>query len=675
MELKKDGLTEVNLPENAHRELRDGEAYVPLVVAEVVREATKRTIAFGLLMVVLFSAAAAYIALKLGQGIEVAIPVAIFAIGYSAICRRKSTLLENVNIIAIGATSGIVAGGAVFVMPAIFIKGLETQSSFLQIALIPVLGAVLGVLFLIPFRRYFTTEMHGKLPFPEATATTEIILTGARGGRQAAVLLYSLGFGFIIDYLAIGLKAWNETFTTSIIPAFDNLTTKVKVVFNMNSTAAAASLGYIIGVKYAAIIMAGSLLAYFVLIPMYAHVAGAAAAGLTYRDIFFDEFSGVRNIGIGAIFAAGIISILKMSPVIWKALTQVIGQIGRAGQSKTVTSRLDRDVKLALVVSLLALLAIGMFFYFRYVVLADQTSPWILAALSTLLVYVVVFLFSAVSAWAVAMISVTPISGMTLTTIIISAVALAFFGLAAETGMLAVLLIGGVVCTALSMSGSLVTQFKIGQWLGSTPKSIQWSNILASFVATFTVTGVIFLFANLYGFGNPTEAHPNPLAAPQASAMAAVAEALFGGKGAPWMLYSFGAVISVIMTMLGISALAFALGMYLPIELNSPILIGACVAWLVQRLTKDEGLKKARENKGILVASGLIAGGALAGVFDGFQKMACEYLPWTVVAFDFEASTMNWTALVVFFVIVVFLFVNSWRVKYEPPKDAKPDSK
>lgn len=656
------------LPENAYRELKPGEAYVPIVSRETgAPEVTARSIVFGLAMTVLFSAAAAYIALKLGQGIETAIPISILAIGFSALMARRSGLIENVNILAISATSGIVVGGSVFVMPAIYILGLET--SFFQVFIVPFLGAVLGVLFLIPFRRYFTTEMHGKLPFPEATATTEILVTGEKGGSQAKVLLYALGTGMALDYLALGFKTWSDTFTTAAVQSLDTLTSRLKAVFSMSTSAAVLGLGYIIGVNYASVIMAGSLLSFFVLVPLFGYLSpqyGDLGFGQIFAGTKDGLVPGVKNVGIGGIFAAGIISIIRMSPVIKQALGQMVGQLFRGHGEGAPASRFERDMKMSAVIGLMLLLFVAIFVYFRAFVLADQQSPTLLALVATVLAFVIVFLFSAVSAWAVAMISVTPISGMTLTTLIIAAVSMAAMGLAGKSGMLSILLIGGVVCTALSMSGSLVTQFKIGQWLGSTPRVLQWSNIAGSAVASVVVTLIIMLFAHIYGYGSPTAAHPEPLAAPQASAMAAVTNAFLGGKGAPWALYGLGAVISIIITMLGISALAFALGMYLPIELNSPILLGACVAWLVQKSTRDEKLSKARNDKGVLLASGLIAGGALAGVLDGFTKMVTEYFKFKVPTFDTSEGLANWLGLLVFLTLSALLYLDARRATSSP---------
>jgi putative OPT family oligopeptide transporter len=660
------------LPENAYRELREGEAYRPIVPAGApVLEVTLRSVLFGLFMGLIFSAAAAYVALKLGQGIESAIPISILAVGFSTLLKRKSTLLENVNILAIGATSGIIVGGSVFTMPAIYILKLEGHSSFFQIFIVPLLGAALGVLFLIPFRRYFTTEMHGKLPFPEATATTEILVTGERGGRQAVVLLYSMGLGIALDFCAVGLRAWRDVFTTAQVGLLAPLTERVKAVFALSTTAAIMGLGYIIGLRYSLIITAGSLLSTLVLVPLFAFLGTRMTEPLTAglpllrdmpaEDIFYHY---VRHIGIGGIFCAGLLSILKMSPVIVQALKAMFGRHG--AHAAADPSRLEKDFPMSWVMGGTAALALLIWVYFRFSVLAGMERATLLSIVSLGLTLGVAFLFAAVSAWAVAMISITPISGMTMTTLIISAVVLAKMGLSGPQGMVAVLLIGGVVCTCLSMTGSLVTQFKIGYWLGSTPRTIQWGNIVGAALSSAAVTACIFLFDRTYGFVASAQ-HPNPMAAPQANAMAAVIQSFMSSGSAPWTLYALGAVIAVVLEMLGISGLAFALGMYLPIELNAPLALGAAVAWLVTRSTGDEALSKLRNDRGTLIASGLIAGGALAGVLDGMVKMAEDKLQ-TKFLPDFAntGAAGNWLGLAVFAGLGAFIYWDSLKARREP---------
>ena len=657
----------MELPENAFRELKEGEDYKPIIDSEKVKyEVTARSIIFGLITGIIFSAAAAYIALKLGQGIESAIPISILAVGFSSMMHRKSSLIENVNILAVGATSGIIVGGSVFTMPAIFILGLESRSSFFQILIVPFLGAVLGVLFLIPFRRYFVSQMHGKLPFPEATATTEILVAGESGGKQAKILLYSMSIGLIMDYLSLGMQAWRDTFSTALVKPLSFMTDKLKAVFALNTSAAILGLGYIIGLRYATIILAGSLLSFFVLVPAFAYLGSlipvtansslADISQLSAVDIFKNH---VRYIGIGTIFTAGILSILKMSPIIIQAIKEMfkVGKNIKAGSEK----RLDRDIPLRVVMLLTLAVSVLIFIYFRFSVLKNVQSAWLISLVSLGLALSISFLFAAVSAWAVAMISITPVSGMTLTTLIISSIILSQLGLKGPDGMIATLLIGGVVCTALAMTGSLVTQFKIGYWLGSTPKTIQWGNLFGSFFSSATVTLCIFLFYYTYGY-KVTALHPNPMAAPQASAMAAIIQSVMESGSAPWFLYFFGAVIAIIIEMLGISALAFGLGMYLPIELNSPLIIGAGVAHLLQKGgNKSKEVSKKRHDKGMLIASGFIAGGALAGVVDSVFKMLEDKFGTFMPQFNNTASTGNWMALFLFIGLACYVYWDSRR--------------
>jgi putative OPT family oligopeptide transporter len=678
------------LPANAFRELEPGESYVPVVPAEsLVPEVTVRSIVQGVLWSIVFSAAATYLALKLGQGIESAIPISILAVGFSALVvhtlhKRASSLLENVNVLAIGATSGIIAGGSVFTMPAVFILGLESRSSFFQIFLVPLLGALLGVFFLAPFRRYFVRDLHGKLPYPEARATTEILMAGKRGGRSAFVLSYSAALAAVFDFVGPSMRGWVENFSTGGIEALQAFSGKYKAVFTLNTSAAVLGLGYIMGLDYASIIMAGSMVSFFVLVPLFAwlgqHIPGAisegmpALAAMPAEDIFFEY---VRPIGIGGIFAAGIISILKMSPIIVQASRQALGEIARlvrGGAQETTAERTDQALPMSFNLLGIAGTGVAVFLYFRFSVLAGNDRATAIALASTVLALVIAFLFAAVSAWAIAMISITPISGMTLTTLIVTAVALSAMGLSGEDGMLQVLLIGGVVCTALSMSGSLVTQYKIGYWLGATPRRIEISNLLASVIASAATTAVIILLARVYGFA-PGPGHPNPLAAPQPNAMAAVLRGVMGSAGAPWFLYGLGAVFAVSAELCGISALAFALGMYLPMELNSPLVVGALVAWLLKRSSPEAPVAKARHDKGTLIASGFIAGGALVGVFAALLRFLEDSMGWTlvpdltkVVFLGMGAwlqSWGNWLGLLLFLALAAYVYWDSARERPE----------
>ena len=660
---------DVRLPENAFRPLSPGEAYEPVVKpGERVLEVTARSVVQGAFWSVVFSAAATYIALKLGQGIESAIPISILAVGFSVLAvrvlrSRASTILENVNVLAIGATSGIVAGGSVFTMPAIHILGLEGRSSFGQIFLVPLLGAFLGVFILAPFRRYFVRDLHGRLPFPEARATTEILVAGKRGGRSAGVLSVSAAVAAVFDFVGPSMRAWAENFSTAAVPALHAFTERTKAVFTMNTSAAVFGLGYIMGLDYAAIIMAGSMVSFFVLVPLFAwlgqFVPGAISAGAEpLRALPPDEifFLYVRPIGIGGIFAAGVLSILKMSPVIVQAARQALGEVARLarrGGGAAEGVRTDRGLSMATV--LLGILGTGLavFLYFRFSVLAAEPRATSVAAVSTLLALVISFLFAAVSAWAIAMISITPVSGMTLTTLIVTAVVLSALGLTGESGMLQVLLIGGVVCTALSMAGSLVTQYKIAYWLGATPRPIEIANLVGAVAASLATTAVILLMARVYGFA-PGPGHPSPLPAPQPNAMAAVLRGVMGDGDASWFLYGVGSVFAVAAEMCGVSGLAFALGMYLPMELNSPLVFGAAVAWLLRRSSSDEGLSRARHETGTLIASGFIAGGALVGVLAALLRFLEDSTGRALIpdlaalAGPWLAEWSNWLGLAVF---------------------------
>ncbi|MDX9724468.1 MAG: oligopeptide transporter, OPT family [Myxococcota bacterium] len=673
------------LPENAFRELKPGESYEPVIAPKSsVLEVTVRSVLFGLAMGIFFSAASTFIILKLGQGIETTIPIAILAVGFSAgmgiLKRRNSTLLENINILSVGGTAGIIAGGSVFTMPAIYILGLEARSSFFQIMIVPFFGAVLGVLFLIPFRRYFVAQMHGKLPFPEGTAIAESLMAGERGGREARVLAGSLGVGFLVDFAVMSFRVWSDTFSTAAIKGMSYFTNEIKAVFALNTSAAVAGLGYLIGVRYAAIILAGSMLSTLVIVPLVAYFGNymsvPTAAHLPListmsADDIFSEYA--RYIGIGGIFVAGVLGIVKLSKVILSAFTEGARGLlkSKGAESSGPVLRTEQDISMRWVLAMFSLTTLLLWLYFRFAVLHTMEDATLYATISVVVTIVIAFLFTSVSAWAVAMISVTPISGMTLMTLIVSSVILVSVGLKGEEGMLAVLLIGGVVCTALSMAGTLITEFKLGFWMGATPKKIQWANILACIVAAAVVTAVMMLLNSVYGFTASPE-HANPLPAPQPNAMAAVLSSLMGGQETPWLLYAIGGLIAIIVEMLGISSLAFALGMYLPIELNSPILLGAVVSWFVKRSSKNEELSKARHNRGLLVASGLLAGGALAGVMDALVKYVTQSgfgMADDALYLDFGSyaeSFGNWMGLAAFLWICYYMFWNSSRATVEP---------
>ncbi len=660
----------IGLPENAFRELKPGEIYTPLVPAkEKVEEVTIRSLFIGIIMSIIFSASMAYLTLKIGTGIEAAIPIAIIAVGLSYAFKRKSTLPENVFIIAVGATSGIVVGGAVFTLPAIYIMGLENMTNLFQLFFIPLLGAVLGVILLIPMRRYFVAEMHGKLPFPEATATTEILVAGKRGGKDAQTLIYAMVIGGLYDFFAITLRAWRETFSTEIISALNFITTKAKAVFSVNTGAAITAMGYIVGLRYAAIITAGGLLSWLALVPIFAYVGSMAGnseiTAMDHVDIFSKY---VRLIGIGGIFMAGIIGITKSLPIIYRSFSRGFKELFESrkkhAREERFIERTERDIRLFGVVALLIVSLLGMFVYFRWILLRGQPNPYALALIALIVSFMLSFLFNSVSALAIATIGTTPISGMTMMTLVIACILLVKAGLVGPGGMISALLIGGVVCTALSMAGSLVTQFKISYWLGATPRWVEWGNIIGSIAAAVITSLVIIMLSKVYGFA-PSAIHTNPLPAPQANAMAAVISGIMVSASAPWFLYAIGALVALLMEMIGVPPLAFALGMYLPLDLTVPMLTGALVSHAVRKSTKGEKLSERRYARGTLISSGLIAGGALMGVIGAFIEWLGQEVIHKPLLPDFKniGQFGNWMGLLMLMILCCYIYWDSRRAR------------
>ncbi|MCP4591419.1 MAG: OPT family oligopeptide transporter [bacterium] len=714
------------LPENAYRELKEGETYVPMIPPNATApEITTRSIVFGIIMNILFAMAATYLALKVGQGIETAIPISILAVGLSGFLlkmgMRRSTIIENINVLAISTTSGMVAGGTVFTMPAIYLLKLDEHLNlsdgmiFLHICLVPFLGAIFGVIFLVPFRRYFVKEMHGKLPFPEGTATNEILVTGQSGGSNAFILIYSFVVAAFYTVCTTALRLWPDEFTTGKLHiswkekaqaatdavtgagatvaeavektasahAFSgafwtNLTDKTKAIFSMGTGAEFLGLGFIIGIRYASIIMAGSFLSFFVIVPLLAPIGLEAlqsinpmikdtAAGSIFNNI-------PKNIGIGCIFTAGLLSILKMGKVITTALKEALGSLFQKSAGPALDDRTDQDISYP-VLGLLGIFAtVAVALYFRFFVLNGMESATFLTVVSVLLALTVSFIFITVSAWAIATISVTPISGMTVTTIIVTAVALMAAGLPkGPSGQLAVLLVGGVVASSLSVAGTLVTEFKLGYWAGASPRRIEWSCILSCLLASVVVTGTIMLLAGTMGFD--PEVDPKALQAPQANLMKSALDSFLGTGEVPWLPYGVGVVVALLLELVGISPLAFGLGMYLPMALNAPILVGALVASAVKKGRADENTKKARGNRGIIIASGFIAGAAIIGVIlNGLRS-----LPFTEAildAVDIQSRMINggsdpeslgqmfnWFGMIAFLGLCGFIFWDSRRAK------------
>lgn len=606
------------LPENAYTELKPGEEYTPLMSPnKTYPEVNLRSVLLGLLMAIIFSAAAAYLGLKIGQVFEAAIPIAIIAVGLSSATKRKNALGENVIIQSIGASSGVIVAGAIFTLPALYI--LNLQAHFYQVFLSSLLGGFLGILFLIPFRKYFVSDMHGKYPFPEATATTEVLVSGEKGGSQARLLLVAGLIGGIYDFIIATFGWWSEVFTTRVIPAGELIAEKYKIVFKMNVGAAVMGLGYIIGLKYAAIICAGSFVSWFVLIPIVSHFADgqtlAVGANVTslLGDMSAEEIfrNYIRQVGIGGIAMAGVIGIIRSSKIIRDAFGLAIRELTGKQTGNETTRRTQRDIPMKIILIGILVTAVVIFVFFQFGVIHNLTQALVALAI----VMIIAFLFTTVAANAIAIVGTNPVSGMTLMTLIITSLVMVSAGLSGTAGMVAALIIGGVVCTALSMAGGFITDLKIGYWLGSSPYKQQTWKFLGTIVSAATVGGVMMILNETYGFTGS-----NALAAPQANAMAAVIEPMMSGKGAPWLLYTGGAFLALILTMIGVPALAFSLGMFIPLELNTPLLVGGLIAWYVSTRSKDAGINQARRERGTLIASGFIAGGALMGVVSAMLK-------------------------------------------------------
>lgn len=651
-----------SLPKNAYTVLKPGETYIPVVPPTVTpREITPYSVGWGLFFAVLFSAAAAYLGLKIGQVFEAAIPIAIIAVGISTALKRKNALSENVIIQSIGASSGVVVAGAIFTIPALYI--LDLPANFWHVFLASMFGGFLGILYLIPFRRYFVKDMHGHLPFPEATATTEVLVAGESGGNQAKTLLVASLVGGLYDFMVTTFGLWKEVFSSKVIPGLDMVANTFRIEFRMNILAAVTGLGYIIGLKYAAIIAAGSFLSWFLLIPLIAYIGDALTVpigtGVTRLISEMDAesiyFTYVRHIGIGGIAMAGIIGIIKSSGIILGAFKLAAAEIfGKKEHSlNSKATRTDKDIPMGTVVSLIVVVLLGLFVFFWL----DLTGNLGQAITGLLIVAIVAFLFTTVAARAIAIVGSNPVSGMTLMTLIISSFILVQVGLTGPSGMVSALIIGGVVCTALSMAGGFVTDLKIGYWLGNTPMQQERWKFLGTILAAASVGGVIILLNATYGFTGP-----GALPAPQANAMAAVIQPLMSDQPAPWVLYIAGALFALTLESIKVPPLAFALGMYLPLELNTPVLAGGIIAHFVSTRSKDEALNNARRERGTLIASGLIAGGAIMGVFSaGLKFFGFNYVDfgWTWA----EGSGAEFLAMGMFGLIAAYLYWDSMRAK------------
>ena len=666
----------IALPENAQRELKPGEEYLPLLPAGGKHpEVTLYSVLMGLLMVVIFSAAAAYLGLKIGQVFEAAIPIAIIAVGVSSTLRKSGSLGQNVIIQSIGGCSGAVVAGAIFPLPAIYILQGKTdaagnllypnlQVNFLQMVLSSLFGGFLGILFLIPFRKYFVKEMHGKYPFPEATATTQVLVSGESGGAGAKTLLISGLIGGLYDFVIATFGAWAETISTTLTSVGAAIADKAKVVLKLNTGAAVLGLGYIVGLKYSFIICCGSLLVWLIIVPLLNLIPGGAvldflAPGATHELIaamspeeIFKTYA--RHIGIGGIATAGIIGIIKSFGVIKSAVGLAAGEFrkkpGQAAEGSV--PRTDEDLPMKTIVFGIAITLLCIFAFFAFGGVVNNIWQ---ALIGLLVVTVISFLFTTVAANAIAIVGSNPVSGMTLMTLILASLVLVAVGLKGSAGMAACAIIGGVVCTALSVAGSFITDLKIGYWIGSTPRKQEGWKFLGVAVSAVTVCGVMLVLNKTYGFTGE-----GALVAPQANAMAAVIEPMCSGGGAPWVLYGIGALIAIILTLFKVPALAFALGMFIPIDLNLPLLVGGAISWFVSTRSKDAAVNAARQEKGTLIASGFIAGGALMGVVSAILKFA--NVDWMMSAWS-ASNGAQWVAIPVFLGLVFYMIFSSKKIK------------
>lgn len=649
-----------SLPENAYRELKPGEVYKPMMPASSKpKEVTVYSVVFGIIMAIVFSAAAAYLGLKVGQVFEAAIPIAIIAVGVGNLTKRNNMLGQNVIIQSIGASSGVIVAGAIFTLPALYI--LELDAEFYQIFLSSLLGGLLGILMLIPFRKYFVKDMHGKYPFPEATATTEVLVSGEKKGNQAKLLAVSGLIGGLYDFCISTFGWWTENVSTRIVGVGEMLAEKMKLVFKVNTGAAVLGLGYIIGLKYAAIICAGSFTVWFVLIPFISYFADGQTVvvgeGITtlLRDMTPEEIfrNYARHIGIGGIAMAGIVGIIRSSKIIKQALGLAVNELKGKKTGEEQVERTQRDLSMKFIMIGILATLVTVFVFFQFGVLGNLFQTII----AILIVFIISFLFTTVAANAIAIVGTNPVSGMTLMTLILASLVLVSAGLSGTNGMMAAMVIGGVVCTALSMAGGFITDLKIGYWLGTTPAKQETWKFLGTAVSAATVAGVMIILNKTYGFVGD-----GALVAPQANAMAAVIKPLMEGGATPWMLYFAGAALALILTMIGVPALAFALGMFIPMELNTPLLIGGLVSWYVSTRSKDEKVNKSRRDRGTLIASGFIAGGALMGVISAILKYAGA--DWFAGGWN-ATNGAQWLAVAMYVAIIGYFIYDSLKAKVE----------
>lgn len=644
---------EIKLPDNAGRELREGETYKPILLGEKrYPEVNAWTLVWGIIMAVIFSAATAYAGLRFGQVFEAAIPISIIAVGISNLAKRKSPLSENVIIQSIGASSGVIVAGAIFTLPAIYIIreanpaiAAGIQVNFAQIFLSSLFGGFLGILFLIPFRKYFVSEMHGKYPFPEATASTQILVSGAKGGNQAKLLLISGLVGGLYDFLMTTFHFWASTISSRFCALGDKLASNHKFVFNMSAESVLLGTGYLIGIKYAAVICAGSLLAWWIIVPLLGQYGGMAA--LEPEVIFSDT---VRYIGIGGIAMAGLIGVAKSAGVIKKSL-KLAFTAGRKSGRETSVLRTQRDISMKIIVAgfFAILVLMGIFFIFGGI-----KMNFLQVLVGIVVVFAFAFLFTTVAATAIATVGTNPVSGMTMMTLILASFVLSAVGLKGGTGIVTSLVVGGIVCSALAMAGGFITDLKIGYWIGTSPYKQETFKFLGTLVSAITVGAVIILLSKTYGYTGE-----DGLVAPQANAMAAVIQPLMFGGQTPWLLYIIGAILAILLDCIGVPSLAFSLGMFIPLQLNLPLIVGGAIAWFVKTRSKDEAINKARNDKGTLIASGLLAGGAIMGVVSAILKYAGVEPEFMEKIGYLQSPAFRYLSVVMFALLCLYLILHS----------------
>ena len=655
---------DIKLPDNAYRELKEGEEYKPILLGQKkYPELNAWTITWGIIMAIIFSAATAYSGLRFGQVFEAAIPIAIIAVGVSTLAKRKSPLSENVLIQSIGASSGVIVAGAIFTLPAIYISketnpavGAEIQVNFFQIFLSSLLGGFLGILFLIPFRKYFVSDMHGKYPFPEATATTEIIVSGAKGGNQAKLLLISGLIGGLYDFLMTTFHFWADTISTRMCGWGERLAMNHKFVFKMSAESILLGTGYLIGLKYAAVICAGSALSWWVIVPLLGQYGAMDVDGVLTSmstldpDFIFANYA--RYIGIGGIAMAGLIGVCKSAGVIKKSLG-VAFKAGKQKGEENAVLRTQRDISMKIILFGFLAVLVMMFIFFLFGGMSMNIKQ---VLVGLLVVFIFAFLFTTVAATAIATVGTNPVSGMTMMTLILSSIVLASVGLKGGAGILTALVVGGIVCSALAMAGGFITDLKIGYWIGTSPFKQEAFKFVGTLVSALTVGAVIMLLSKTYGYTGE-----DALVAPQANAMAAIIQPLMFNGSTPWILYIVGAVLAILLDVIGVPALAFSLGMFIPLQLNLPLLVGGFLAWFIKTRSKDEALNKMRGEKGTLLASGLLAGGAIMGVISAILKY-CGVEP-TFMANYIGSPMFNILAIVMFVGLCVYLVLHSLNVK------------